>query len=250
MNGEETHISPLEFVCSECGRKVKRDSYTYFGEIYAPDESKKCPTCGYVPWGHFYYCSSECYAKGAIKHNIGADRQRRLMRIREIIGKWIEGLPPEKQGLYWSQEERARRIEQIVCYYIDKERTIEKLMTQEGVDRETAKRIIKEAGVEKKEREKPTFHKEFPKLAKKLGFRVYKQGFPDYLIEKEGKYVAVEVKERSELTARQQLMHDALKKAGLKIIVVRPDTDLNKAFDEARNLELQTRQNRNPYKLP
>jgi len=42
-------------------------------------------------------------------------------------------------------------------------------------------------GVKKQKREKLAFHKEFPKLAKRLGFRVYKQGFPDFLIEKEGR---------------------------------------------------------------
>ena len=145
----------------------------------------------------------------------------------------LESLPAEKQYLYWEQHWKARRIERIIRYYIDKEKTIEKLMIEEGIDRETAERIIKEAGVEKQKREKPAFHKEFPKLAKRLGFRVYKQGFPEFLIERAGRYVAVEVKEGSRLTPRQQLMHEALKKAGLKVVVVTPDTDLNKVLDEA-----------------
>lgn len=140
--------APSEFICSECDRRVKRDSYTYFGRIHAPDESKKCPTCGHIPYSWFYYCSPECYEKGREKHGLPLPLQR--------------------------------------------EKEIEEIMTSEGVDRETAKRIWHKergfievgAGVWKKSIRKPTFHKDFPLLAKKLGFKVYKQGFPDFLIEK------------------------------------------------------------------
>jgi len=46
------------------------------------------------------------------------------------------------------------------------------------------------------------------------------------LIEKDGKYVGVEIKEH------QTLMHQTLEKAGLKVIVVSPDTDIKDAFEE------------------
>ena len=188
---------PLKFVCSECGRKVVRDAFTYYASIPAPDYSRQCPTCGHVPNGWFIYCSPECLAKAHPGHA--------FVRLRE------------------------------------REKEIERIITTEGVDRETAKGIYWKrrgfaqvgVGMWKKPLEKSIFHKEFPKLAKKLGFRVYKQGWPDFLIEKNGKYVAVEVKERSGLAPRQQLMHEALKRAGLKVIVVTPDTDLNCAFEKA-----------------
>lgn len=71
---------------------------------------------------------------------------------------------------------------------------------------------------------KPTFHKEFPILARRKGFRIYKQGWPDFLIEKDGKYMGVEIKEGNKLGEHQWLMHQALEKAGLKVIVITPDT--------------------------
>jgi DNA-directed RNA polymerase subunit RPC12/RpoP len=190
------NIPSREFVCSECGRKVTRDSYTYFGQIQAPDEDKKCPTCGHVPLGWFVYCSPECFAKAHPNHPFVKCRER--------------------------------------------EKEIERIMSSEGVDRETAdhldweRRGFVQVGETawKKPLEKAKFHKEFPKLAKELGFRVYKQGFPDFLIERNGRYVAVEIKERSMLEPRQRLMHEALKSAGLKVITVTPDTDLNKVFSE------------------
>jgi len=167
---------PFEFVCSECGRKVTVDSYTYIGKIYGPNKAKKCPTCGHIPYEGFYYCSHECFVKGAEK--LGVDIHNK--RENEIKGIWVGEHKPK-----WKEEGE------------------------------------------------PKFHKEFPRVAKKLGFRVYGAGWPDFLIEKNGKYVGVEVKERTGLAPHQELMHEALKRAGLKVIIVKPDTDLNKAFNDA-----------------
>ena len=114
----------------------------------------------------------------------------------------------------------------------EKEKEIKKIMNSRVVDRETAHDIyMKRQGFVRNEKgwwampgEKPTFHKAFPKLAKKLGFRVYRQGWPDCLIERGGEYLAVEVKERSNLMGRQRLMHQALERAGLRVVVITPDT--------------------------
>jgi hypothetical protein len=114
----------------------------------------------------------------------------------------------------------------------EREKEIEKIITSMGVDRKAARDIYMErqglvlAGkfTWKTPSEKPTFHKDFPKLAKDLGFRVYKQGWPDCLIERDGKYVAVELKETSNLTERQKLMHRALERAGLRVIMMTPET--------------------------
>lgn len=114
----------------------------------------------------------------------------------------------------------------------EREKEIKKIMTSRGVGREAARDIYMEfQGLVLAEKdgwntpsEKPTFHKDFPKLAKDLGFRVYKQGWPDCLIEKDGKYAAVEVKEMSNLTERQKLMHQALERAGLRVLVITPIT--------------------------
>lgn len=186
----------LEFVCSECGRKVIRDAFTYYASIPAPDYSKQCPTCGYVPYGWFVYCSPECLAKAHPDHA--------FVRHRE------------------------------------QEKEIEEIVSSKGVGRETARSVYMkrsgfiQVGVNswKKPLEKPTLHKKFSGLAKKLGFRVYNQGWPDCLIEKDGKYVSVEIKEGSTLKEHQTLMYQALEKAGLKVIVISPDTDLNDAFEK------------------
>ena len=179
---------PLEFKCSECGRNTTRDSFTYYSSIPAPDYARKCPTCGHVPYGWFHYCSPECLAKAHPNH--------------------------------------------ISVRYSEREKEIEKIMASRGVDRETAHDVyMKRRGFVRtgkvawaEPREKPVFHKDFPKLAKDLGFRVYRQGWPDCLIERNGKYVAVEVKDRSGLTERQSLMHQALERAGLRVLVVTPET--------------------------
>lgn len=179
---------PLEFKCSECGRETTRDSFTYYESISAPDYARQCPTCGHVPNGWFHYCSPECFAK--------AHPNDPFVRYRE------------------------------------REKEIEKIMASRGVDRETAHDVyMKRQGFVRtgkciwtEPRKKSAFHKDFPKLAKDLGFRVYRQGWPDCLIEKDGKYVAVEVKEGSGLTERQSLMHQVLERAGLRVLMVTPET--------------------------
>ena len=84
MSEKETHLLPFEFVCSECGRKVIRDSFTYYASVPAPDESKKCPSCGHIPDTVFFYCSPECLLEGAKKHsdNLHQAMARRIQMER------------------------------------------------------------------------------------------------------------------------------------------------------------------------
>ena len=185
---------PLKFTCSECGKKVIRDLTKYYAFISLPDPSKECPTCGHVPIVWFAYCSPECLAETN-------SNQARLRRRAE--------------------EEEIKKI----------------IMTLKNIDREIAYTAYMEHGGFRNGRVvhpawddwkeplgKPIFHKEFHRLARKKGFRVYKQGWPDYLIEKDGKYMGVEVKEGNVLREHQWLMHQTLERAGLKVIIITPDT--------------------------
>lgn len=184
---------PLRFTCSGCGKEVIRDLTKYCAFISLPDPSKKCLTCGHVPIVWFAYCSSECFAE---TNSDQALERRRL------------------------EEEEIKKI----------------MMTFKNIDREIAYtaymehggfrngRVVHPAWDDWKEPSgKPTFHKEFPRLARRKGFRVYKQGWPDYLIEKDGKYMGVEVKEGNGLGEHQWLMHQALERAGLKVVLITPD---------------------------
>jgi len=168
---------PSEFVCSECGKKVIVDSYTYIAKIYGPNKDKKCPTCGHIPYEGLYYCSRECFEKALEKFGV------------KTHGKYKDEIKA-----IWADER--------------------KLLPEKEEGRK--------------------FHREFPRMAKELGFRVYKTGWPDFLIEKNDKYVGVEVKESPGVLApNQKLMHEILKRAGLKVIVATPDTDLNEVFNNA-----------------
>lgn len=76
-------------------------------------------------------------------------------------------------------------------------------------------------------REFESIEDDFDRWAKKQGYKVYKNGYPDRVIEKDGEYIFVEVKNRGEkLTEDQKVMHNILRNCGLKVIVARP-SDIN-----------------------
>lgn len=61
--------------------------------------------------------------------------------------------------------------------------------------------------------------------ADKLGWNLYRHGWPDFLVEREGELFAVEVKQgKDELNERQKATLSALDRAGIPCFVWRPDT--------------------------
>lgn len=69
-----------------------------------------------------------------------------------------------------------------------------------------------------------TIEDEFDLWAKKQGYIVHKNGFPDRVIEKDGEYKFIEIKNRDEkLRENQKIMHKILEKCGLTVMVVKPD---------------------------
>lgn len=66
--------------------------------------------------------------------------------------------------------------------------------------------------------------KEFDAWAKKMGYNIFNNGFPDRVIEINGKIVFVEIKTRkSKLTKAQKTMRKLLESYGFEYIVWKPD---------------------------
>jgi len=189
---------PMNFTCSECNKKIERDLREYYSFISLPDPSKKCPTCGHIPYVQFAYCSPECFSE------TGSDQAIERQRLEE---EEIKKLMRTFKGLNRP---------------IDREITRMQIMKNGGFMNFG---VVHPAWDDQSEPPgKPTLHKKFPSMAKKLGFTVYRQGWPDFLIEKDGKYMGVEAKEGNGLGEHQLLMHQALESAGLRVIVMTPET--------------------------
>ena len=206
---------PKSFTCSECDKKVERDLREYYAFISLPDPSKKCPTCGHIPYVQFAYCSPECFLE------TDSDQAIERQRLEE---EEIKKLMRTFKGLNRPLDREIARMQ---------------IMENAGF---MNFRVVHPAWEDLKEPSgKPTFHKKFPSMAKKLGFRVYRQGWPDFLIEKDGKYMGVEVKEGGGLGEHQWLMHQALERAGLKVVVITPETIhlLDNFYDYLNRLEAE-----------
>ena len=64
----------------------------------------------------------------------------------------------------------------------------------------------------------------FDEKAKENGYIIYKHGFPDRVIEKDGKIVFVEVKHpKSHLSNNQKEMHNLLRRLGLNVVTWKPN---------------------------
>lgn len=201
---------PMRFTCSECGREVLRDLTQYYAFVSLPDPFNRCPTCGHAPVVQFAYCSPECFAE--------TNSDQAISRRR-------------------AEEEEIKKIMNIMK--VNEEIAHSLYMSHGGFRRFS---VVHPSWDDwKKPSGKPTFHKKFPSMAKKLGFRVYKQGWPDFLIEKDGKYMGVEVKEGGGLGEHQWLMHQALERAGLKVVVITPETIhlLDNFYDYLNRLEAE-----------
>lgn len=94
-------------------------------------------------------------------------------------------------------------------------------------------------------RERYSAHRKFPYVAKKHGYTVIDHGLPDFLIEKDGEFVAVEVKRglpqstqkslrEYYLRGEQKLACEGLMKSGLPVVVWSPGIDFSKAIEEVR----------------
>lgn len=65
--------------------------------------------------------------------------------------------------------------------------------------------------------------KKFDEWAKKEGYKIYKDGYPDRAIKKDGKVIFVEIKgPKDRLRKSQKKMHGLFKELGLKVIVWQP----------------------------
>ena len=65
--------------------------------------------------------------------------------------------------------------------------------------------------------------KEFDEWAKSQNYKIYKHGFPDRAIEKDGNIIFVEVKsDKDKITKAQREMHKLFEKLGLNVIIWRP----------------------------
>jgi len=65
--------------------------------------------------------------------------------------------------------------------------------------------------------------KKFDEWAESKGYKIYKYGFPDRAIEKDGEIIFVEIKRPKEkLSEKQRQMHELFRKLGLKLMVWRP----------------------------
>jgi len=64
----------------------------------------------------------------------------------------------------------------------------------------------------------------FDKIAERFGYEIYRSGWPDRVLEKDGKIIFVEIKSMNdELTPKQKRAHKLLRKVGIKVETVYAD---------------------------
>jgi uncharacterized protein (DUF1330 family) len=86
------------------------------------------------------------------------------------------------------------------------------------------------------------FHKLFERIMKDKGIKVWKNGYPDYVVESKGKLTFVEVKNPKEkLKEHQREIRELFEKYGLKYFVYRGEEDMIKMIlEEEEDIIIET----------